>query len=425
MTERHQPLFRDEALNEQRNRWLGAVVFDQRLSPLLILLFCLLVIGVSLTIVGTSDYTRKARLDGWLVPNTGLVKIQAPFAGRVTDILVAEGQYVSAGMDLLVISSEQTAQDGQKIGTAVYDSLRKREQSLASDRALRVELNQQQRRSLGTRLNSLRQQKSAVDAELDIAQRQITLNDEFMVNQRNLFTQSLITQEQYLAYQEQNLERAAQAERLKQSAANLLVQINDSQAQLRELPLSLQVELAQIDRTLEEIQQQLAETALQRGVIVQAPVSGTVSSLQVSNSANVPVNVPIVTIVPEGSTLEAHLYGSSRTVGFVRAGQQVSLRYEAFPFQRYGVFKGRVIAVSGSATSPAELPTELSLFAAQQTRTDPLYRVVVSLEQQAITSGSRLVPLQTGMQLQADIALEERSVLRWLLDPILRLGRNA
>ena len=130
MTERHQPLFREEAFNEQRNRWLGAVVFDQRLSPLFILFSFAVVIAIALMIVGMSDYTRKARLDGWLVPNTGLVKIQAPFAGRVTDILVTEGQYVMAGMDLLVISSEQTGPDGQRIGTAVLDSLHKRQKSL-------------------------------------------------------------------------------------------------------------------------------------------------------------------------------------------------------------------------------------------------------------------------------------------------------
>ena len=62
-----------------------------------------------------------------------------------------------------------------------------------------------------------------------------------------------------------------------------------------------------------------------------------------------------MTLVPAGARLEARLYGPSRAIGFVRPGQRVLLRYEAFPHQKFGQYEGVVRSVSRSTVGPAEL----------------------------------------------------------------------
>jgi len=125
----------------------------------------------------------------------------------------------------------------------------------------------------------------------------------------------------------------------------------------------------------------------------------------------------ILTVLPEGSPLEAHLFAPSRAVGFVRAGQEVRLRYPAFPFQKFGSHRGRVASVSRHAIAPGELG-----YAPPDGSREPLYRIKVALESQAVTAYGRPEPLQAGMQVEADVLLDRRRLLEWLFDPLVSLA---
>ena len=79
-------------------------------------------------------------------------------------------------------------------------------------------------------------------------------------------------------------------------------------------------------------------------------------------------------IVPAGEKLEAQLFGPSRAIGFIRAGQRVLLRYEAFPYQKFGQYEGVVAEVSRTAINPAEL-TQLSGLTSLLAADEPVYRM--------------------------------------------------
>jgi membrane fusion protein len=102
-------------------------------------------------------------------------------------------------------------------------------------------------------------------------------------------------------------------------------------------------------------------------------------------------------------------------VGFVRAGQAVRLRYEAFPYQKFGHQPGHVVQVSRTPLAPAELAA-LSLPAALSPG-EALFRITVALD----PAGGQLLPLVPGMRLQADVLLETRRLVEWLFEPLLGL----
>ena len=68
----------------------------------------------------------------------------------------------------------------------------------------------------------------------------------------------------------------------------------------------------------------------------------------------------MLTIVPKGVALEAQLFGPSSAIGFMRAGQRVMLRYQAYPVPEVRPLRGAVASVSRSAISPGELPQQLA-----------------------------------------------------------------
>jgi membrane fusion protein len=186
------------------------------------------------------------------------------------------------------------------------------------------------------------------------------------------------------------------------------------------------MQLGEIDRNLAALDQELAEAEARRQILLTAPQGGSISAVQVSPGEAVSVTVSLLSVVPAGSKLQAQLFSPSRAIGFVRPGQRVLLRYQAFPYQQFGFYEGHVAAVSRAALSPSELPRELSGLTSLYGSTEPVYRITVELAKQTATAYGKPIPLQPGMQLEADVLIETRSLIEWALDPVITLtgGRS-
>lgn len=93
-------------------------------------------------------------------------------------------------------------------------------------------------------------------------------------------------------------------------------------------------------------------------------------------------------------------------------GDRVLLRYQAYPYQKFGHYGGKVIRVSRSAITPTTANGESA---------DPYYRVLVALDQQSITAYGKQETLRPGMRLDADILDERRKLYEWVLEPLYSL----
>ena len=144
-----------------------------------------------------------------------------------------------------------------------------------------------------------------------------------------------------------------------------------------------------------------------------------VSSLLLKAGQTVTAGQPLLTVLPQGSTLEAQLLVSSASIGFVHPGQRVVLRYQAYPYQKFGLHRGRVTEVSRNALSPQEV----TLLTGQQVGV-PMYRIMVQPDAQSIEAYGRPAALMPGMALQADILLDRRRLIDWVLDPLYGFGRR-
>ena len=117
-------------------------------------------------------------------------------------------------------------------------------------------------------------------------------------------------------------------------------------------------------------------------------------------------------IIPLNANLQAELFFPTRAFGFVRPGQQVRMLYDAFPYQKFGAYRGTVKNVSHTILTGNETTGPITL-------KEPAYRVSVALERPDIDAYGLKMPLQPDMLLKADVVLEQRSLMRWLLDPVL------
>jgi membrane fusion protein len=99
----------------------------------------------------------------------------------------------------------------------------------------------------------------------------------------------------------------------------------------------------------------------------------------------------------------------------------VLLRYHAYPYQKFGHHEGVVTNVSRAAVSPGELPSQLAGLTSLYGANEPVYRLTAGLASQTITAYGQPMPLQPGMQLEADVIIEKRRLIEWVLDPLFTL----
>nr|WP_295078864.1 HlyD family efflux transporter periplasmic adaptor subunit [uncultured Roseateles sp.] len=415
-------LFRPEALAGQEQKgWLGQV---QVLPPLSLQLLTAAAVG-SLFLVGvflsTAEYTRKARVSGYLVPDRGVLRINAPQTATVLSRLVSEGQQVKQGDVLFVLALDSASQAPEDIAK----NLSARQQSLGQTAEQQQRLLETQQSALAQRRLGLQRELRQLQDERALHAERLSLAAEALARLEALKNDQFISTAQVQSKREELLGLRAQAQALERQREALQRDLETVDAQARELPLRSQVLQGEISRDLAALQQQGLETEGRRRLVLRAPSDGVVSTLQAEPGQSVNSAAPLASLLPAQTQMLAQLFAPSSAVGFVRAQQAVQLRYQAFPYQKFGQQSGSVLQVSRTPLSPAEL-AGLNLPAAlsQGPGSEPLYRITVKLDRQTVSAYGQAQPLAAGMQLDADVMLERRRLIEWIFEPILSLAQR-
>jgi len=198
------------------------------------------------------------------------------------------------------------------------------------------------------------------------------------------------------------------------------IQVTDSEIQLTRSNLAST--LSQTQRSLAALMQEQVENTAKGEVFVTAPGAGLVSTRLTQIGQNVSLGQPILNFILAGSgdeALQAQLYCPSKAIGLVKLGQRVSIRYQAFPFQKFGMAQGVVTARSSTPISPGELPVPgRAMMSAGTKNSDPVYLITVKIASQYVVDHGVKVRLDAGMALEADVVQENRTLLEWLFDPL-------
>lgn len=414
-------LFRSEVLVERQSQWLGTVLLAPQPSHRCFVLFATLAAAAVVGLLFTANFTRTARISGWLMPQEGLVRVFAPRPGVVTALYVKEGVEVRKGDRLMALSGELQSAALGAVQAEVARSLRWRRQNLLEERHQQERLLAQQQRALASRISVLRSEQAQIEREITLLQARVGIAARAVELHRRLRDQGFVSDMKLQQVEAEKLEQDARLGALERQQITMRRDLITLESELQELPFRAKKEMAATGRSIAEVEQDLAQAEAQREIVVLAPQDGVVTSILAEPGGNASVAGPLLSIVPAGTILEAHLYSPSRSVGFVRPGQPVLLRYPAYPYQKFGHYDGVVASISRSAVSPGELPPQLASLGGSREANEPVYRITVTLMSQTVTAYGERVPLQPGTQLEADVAIDKRRLIEWVLDPLYTL----
>jgi len=410
MSARH--LFRQEAVEFQRARQQWGDV--AALQPLATKIFAWFLVGVVATLVVfafLASYARKETAIGYLTPTTGTAKIFAPRSGTIRQVHVQEGDAVREGEPLLTIDTDQIASDGVDVNVALLDTLSAQRELLSKTIQAEEQRAGAERERLSSLAKGLGSEISQLHAQLQLQKERMEVANSDLDAGQQLRAKGYLTTIEQRRRQMVALEQQQAQQALIQQVAAKRNQLTETESSLNQLPTVMGQKVQALRNELSATDQRIAETRGRRAYVIRAPLAGRVSTLQATVGQNAHPQRPQLEIIPEHATLQAELFVPTRAIGFIEAGQPVRLLYDAFPYQHFGTYRGEVVRVSQTIlmTSDTGGPIKLN---------EPTYRVIASLERQEIDVNGRPVALQPDMLLKADIILERRTLIDWLLSPL-------
>lgn len=404
-------LFRREVLESRKTAALGDILLINPPSFFILTAAACLLVAAALTYLCQGEFARRETVTGYLVPDKGLVVVYPAHAGVISDRRVQDGDVVAPGDTLFVVGSQRSSLNAPNVDAALIAEARVQHRSLERQRDREQRTGELDQQALAHEIAGLQEEVVSLDRELRLQQRQLDLDTEALERLRTLRGDGYLPLEQLQERERTHLALLSALAGLERERQSLRRQLETTEARRELYALRSESRIAELDRELSALTQRITELQAGATHVVRAPVAGTVTAVTIEPGQFADARTPAMTILPANSELRAMLYLPSRTIGFVKAGADVRLRYAAFPHQRFGSQRGEIVAVSNSILAPGELNAPVRA-------AEPVYPVEVSLERQAVDAYGETVPLKPGMLLEADIMLDRHSLLRWMFDPV-------
>jgi len=405
------------------------------------------------TVFGKLDVVASA--EGKLLPQSYLKIVQPSEQGVIREILVGEGQHVKAGQVLMRMDTTLTDADGKEIKSDYLGkqiTLRRIDAELTNQHFERLPeekpelfnpvLNQYiaNRKALETALAEESALHDKAQSELSSAQAissklmQIlphyrAQDDAYRDLVKDGYVSKLsatdkarerIEKEQDLKSQ-QHIIAAARAT-LKQSSERIDKITADYRRQL-------QAERVDINDKFEKLEQELAKQQYRRGLHeLKAPQEGVVKDLATHTVGTVisPGTI-LMTLVPNNEILRAEVWVSNQDVGFIHIGEHVKLKLASYQFQKYGMIDGQVTNLSADASdNPQQGTGQSGAPGSKPGSGQPFtYRALIDLKAQELIVDGVHHNLTPGMQVTAEIHLGTRTILEYLLSPVVGAFQEA
>jgi membrane fusion protein len=172
-----------------------------------------------------------------------------------------------------------------------------------------------------------------------------------------------------------------------------------------------QDELLELRRQKSSIDIDILNYKHQQSFIVYSPLDGIVSNLLYQEGQFSNVAKPLVKIVPKGAELRAELFIPAKQAGFLSPESNVIIRYDAYPYMRFGTTKATIDQISQSVLTDAEDEKPFRIG-------EPYYKVTALLDKQFVTIYGKQKSIRHGMTLSAVIVGTKRKMWQWILDPV-------
>ncbi|HEY0625760.1 MAG TPA: HlyD family type I secretion periplasmic adaptor subunit [Allosphingosinicella sp.] len=402
-------------------------------------------IGFLLFLIWASlaEVDEVTRGQGQVIPSSKVQVIQSSEPASIDEILVRSGQQVSRGQILVRLDdTESSAALGQI--AAENDSLAARAARLAREgqgqgggcppgpdgrvpaacadefalQSVRASALRSRLTGMGAAIEQRRRELGEAQATVDSLRGSISLAQRQVEMLEPLAAKNIVPQTELLSARRELVDLQGRLAAAQQGVSRASAGVREAQAQATEANFQFRqealTERAQITTKMAVNQESLRGAAgrLQR-MEIRSPVQGVVNDVQVTTVGGfLNAGQKIMEVVPMGEKLLVETRVKPSDIAFIKVGDKALVKVTAYDFSVYGGLQGRVVQVSADSIYD------------EQAR-EAYFTVVVETDRSHLASGGRQLPITPGMICDVEIITGRKSVLSYLLKPVLKARSEA
>lgn len=404
--------------SQQEKRQLlgeGEILLYPRLNHTIVLSFLLLwFLGIGLWLT-LSSFDKTVTVSGWVEPVGGVIRIFPDGTGIVKKVLVTDGETVERNDPLIVMDGRRILSDGAVLEDVLLLEYQKQRDLVEAHIARQHKIYDTKQRNLTQQIAAAEEQLLLFDQQLRTLTARIELVETRLANLNVLAERSAASPYDTEQAQEAFLRLTSEKQDLLRNESQHRDAIHELEAQRELAPQEFNLIIEQLNSELSVLTQKIAEHKGATERIIRTPISGRASLLEARVGSQVNTSVPLMTVLPETSSLSGNIYVPVRSAGLVKVGQRIKIRYDAFPHQKFGLFEGTISHVGTSVLMPHEI------VGPSASLSEPVYLVVCDLDSRIVEVNEQPIPVKSGMTFTADIVIHQMTLAEWVLEPILGL----
>ncbi len=263
--------------------------------------------------------------------------------------------------------------------------------------------------------------RDRVQVARDVEQMRRSLEKQFVGSKLNTLAAMDNTAEMM-----RNMQSAEQ--QAQQGARDLGAQIAERDGYVQSWHADISQQLADATQKLSDARQQLAKAQLRRQLVeLRADRDSTVLTVaKVSVGSVLQPGQQLFTLMPDDARLDIEANIAGKDDGYVSLGDPVAVKFDTFPFTRYGMAHGTLRHVSANSfTGQDNQESVAGVVPVPQGSVDPYYRARISLDKidlHGVPEGFRITP---GMPVEADIKVGKQSILSYMMQRVLPIAKTA
>lgn len=415
-------LFRQEAIDNVSAKQYGSILLANDVGQSALTWFCIAIAIAILSFFYFFTTTKKASAQGVIVAKDGLAKVYPPLSGVISQKLVSDGQTVQKGQTLFIVTSEIDGNGAQSTQANISLLLRDRIRSIESEIDQSVRLFQERNRTAAKKRLDLESDVRRLEHQIELQVERLSLSLDVQARYKQLQATSFVSSAQLQEKSADVIDQQQRLSELRGQKSALFREIATTEANAREISYESQQSQEALTRSVLAVKQDLVESERRREFTVKAPYSGSIVTITADAGQAISTSTSLATIIPKNTQIEAELYVPSSSIGLIEPGQTVFLRYQAYPYQKYGQHEAIVRDIAVTALKPEELGLRV-----ESTRRDmdEIYRVRLAIGQPFVLAHGVKRPLKIGMGLEASVIIDRRPLYQWVLEPLFSItGRN-
>ena len=417
-------IYRKEAIEYKKILWKGKALLLAGIPAWLVtLLASLFLLALVLSLIFCT-FTQRIDVRGEVITLPHSVNVFAPQQGFVVNQHVKVGDIVNKGQPLYELDVSRNTINGN-VSAAQIEVINEK---IANAEDIISKLTRNKAETL-TALDKQLKTTSASLAETNrmLATTQVGLNKMHtnLSSYDKYLKDGLITKDQYnyqhsLYFQQQSAYQSLVTQKM-QLESQLTQTNSDKITKAADFDNQISSQHNQIN----DYKNQLVESNANGNLIIKATTNGKIESLAVTKGQMVENGSSLAQIKPTGD-IEYYLilWLPNNTIPYVKPGDTINIRYDAFPADKFGQFPGKVISISSVPASRQEMAEYTNVNNGTSQQELALYKAIIKIKDKTFNYNGKTLTLSNGLKAQAVVFLEERPLYMWMFTPFYKMTQS-